>query len=548
MNEPIIVISPQAGFCNRLRAMCSAIFLAEKNNIKIAHMWDGKSFQIQPFNYINIIQNKPFEYFFVNTIPVYSENYKNINICYTEWMPNDAWYQFQSYGQIKLNIKNLKLINNIPYNNINESFLIESALDFLNLSKQDKFNIYSKYFIPNNNFLIHLENIPNDTIAIHIRCNNSFLDYHPKSKINNINFFNFISKIDNNVLLLSDNNEFKNIARKYLKKPLISKYENIEIPDEDKAFLDFLSLSKCKKIYGTFQSSFAEEASNFGNSEYIAITNDMLNKFQLKKKENYDTVVIAILAKDKGHVLSFYLDCILNQTYPKNKIHLYIRTNDNTDNTIEVLNKFVKQHHKQYASTYFDKRSISDELKKYSQHEWNTIRFKILGKIRQESIDYAIKKNAHYFVIDCDNFILPHTLEEMVNMKHLNVIAPMLVTTTAYSNFHYDIDNNGYLKEHEMYLKLLNKEIKGVAEVKVIHCTYFINNSILNKIYYDDNTFRYEYVIFSDCLRKANIPQYLDNRMEYGYITFSETKEQYLEEYNTHFRNMFKDKYTLLIP
>jgi cellulose synthase/poly-beta-1,6-N-acetylglucosamine synthase-like glycosyltransferase len=267
--------------------------------------------------------------------------------------------------------------------------------------------------------------------------------------------------------------------------------------------------------------------------------NDILNKSQLKNKENYDTVVIAILAKDKGHVLPFYLDCILNQTYPKNKIHLYIRTNDNTDNTIEVLNEFVKQHHKQYASTYFDKRSVSDELKKYSQHEWNTTRFKILGKIRQESIDYAIKKNAHYFVIDCDNFILPHTLEKMVNMKHLNVIAPMLVTTTAYSNFHYDIDNNGYLKDHEMYLKILNKEVKGVTEVKVIHCTYFINNSILNKIYYDDNSFRYEYVIFSDCLRKANIPQYLDNRMDYGYITFSETKEQYLEEYNTHFRNMF---------
>ena len=46
-----------------------------------------------------------------------------------------------------------------------------------------------------------------------------------------------------------------------------------------------------------------------------------------------ETIVVAILAKDKAHCLPFYLQCIYNQTFPKKKTHLYIRTNDNNDNT-----------------------------------------------------------------------------------------------------------------------------------------------------------------------------------------------------------------------
>ena len=32
----------------------------------------------------------------------------------------------------------------------------------------------------------------------------------------------------------------------------------------------------------------------------------------------------------------------------------------------------------------------------------------------------------------------------------------------------------------------------------------------------------YEYAIFSDVLRKNNIPRYIDNRENYGFLTFDE--------------------------
>ena len=42
-------------------------------------------------------------------------------------------------------------------------------------------------------------------------------------------------------------------------------------------------------------------------------------------------LVFTILARDKATTLPRFLNCLLNQTYPKKLIHLYIKTNDNID-------------------------------------------------------------------------------------------------------------------------------------------------------------------------------------------------------------------------
>ena len=62
---------------------------------------------------------------------------------------------------------------------------------------------------------------------------------------------------------------------------------------------------------------------------------------------------------------------------------------------------------------------------------------------------------------------------------------------------------------------------------KILRSPCFIANNILDKVSYDDDSYRYEYVIFSDVLRKQKIPQYIDNRKDYGRITFAVTKEEF---------------------
>ena len=56
----------------------------------------------------------------------------------------------------------------------------------------------------------------------------------------------------------------------------------------------------------------------------------------------------------------------------------------------------------------------------------------------------------------------------------------------------------------------------------VVHCTYLVRRDALDQLTYVDETSRFEYVVFSDSARKAQIPQYFDNRQIYGYIAFDE--------------------------
>ena len=262
-----------------------------------------------------------------------------------------------------------------------------------------------------------------------------------------------------------------------------------------------------------------------GNEEertkYWTNTTPVINNIQ----SNH--LVFAILAKNKAAVLPLYLKCLLSQTVSKKQIHLYIRTNDNTDNTTQILQTFVQEHGSKYASVFFDYTNVSSTLTTFKNHEWNPTRFEILGRIRQESVDFAKAKGAHYFVADCDNFFVPNTLDKMLEQVSLGVIAPMLVTKTAYSNYHYDVDANGYLKPHPNYLKVLNRAIMGCVEVKVVHCTYFVAHHQLENVCYDDKSARYEYVIFSDTLRKKGVPQYLDNHQYYGFLTFADTTDEF---------------------
>lgn len=262
-----------------------------------------------------------------------------------------------------------------------------------------------------------------------------------------------------------------------------------------------------------------------------------------------DFVTIAILAKDKAHVLPLYLKCIAGLDYPKNKIHIYIKTNDNTDDTENILHEWVCSNTgsntgaNTYASIYFNSDNVDEILKNYKPHDWNGTRFKILAKIRQDSIEYAIKNNSNYFVVDVDNFVKPDTLINLINADK-PVIGPFLkniVQTSLYSNYHEAIDCNGYYAYSQEYDNIFNQINPNVHKVNVIHCTYYIKNEVLEQISYFDSTEAHEYVIFSRNLRKNNIDQFIDNRQVYGYLTFTDTAEDFVNEYssNESFNKLF---------
>lgn len=243
-----------------------------------------------------------------------------------------------------------------------------------------------------------------------------------------------------------------------------------------------------------------------------------------------ETVTIAILAKDKAHCLPIFLSCIYNQTFPKNRTYLYIRTNNNTDRTKEILDAWVEKVQSEYLDIFYDTEETPEPVQDYKPHQWNPLRFAVLGWLRQDSIRWAQKKGSHYFVADCDNFIIPETLSALLQ-TNLPVVGPLLTTTTTYANFHEKTTPDGYLQPNPEYFFLLYQRFKGLIQVDVIHCTYLIRAEVLsNANYLPDLKGRHEYVIFSEHLRQSGIPQYLDNRKVYGRMTFADTQEQLLDE------------------
>ena len=118
------------------------------------------------------------------------------------------------------------------------------------------------------------------------------------------------------------------------------------------------------------------------------------------------TVFLAILAKQKENVLPLFLKTIWELNYPKDHIVLYVRTNNNTDRTKEILEEWIEGHSAYYKTVLYDGSDIDKNIQQYGVHEWNGERFRALAKIRQESLNVCYDIGCdYYFVVDVDNFI-----------------------------------------------------------------------------------------------------------------------------------------------
>lgn len=231
--------------------------------------------------------------------------------------------------------------------------------------------------------------------------------------------------------------------------------------------------------------------------------------------------MLAILARNKAHVLPFFLHCIDELEYDKQKITLYINTNNNQDNTAELLEHWISDKGSAYREVIFENHEIT-YLSACSPHAWTPERFKVLGAIRNRSMDFATSTNSDfYFVIDCDNFIAPSTLRDLVEHDK-PIIAPMLQAIPNkedyYSNFFCAVDELGYWKSSEEYLAILYGSKVGVFEVPLVHCTYLIQSRHIPELTYIDGTDDYEFVIFSRIARERGIQQYICNEKHFGYV------------------------------
>ena len=254
-------------------------------------------------------------------------------------------------------------------------------------------------------------------------------------------------------------------------------------------------------------------------------------------------VFLALLVKQKEAVLPLFLESLNDWDYPKENIFIYIRTNNNTDNTKQLLEEWIEEYGDKYKGLIYNGEDVPEKVEKYDVHFWNGERFRVLGKIRQESMNQALLTDCdYYFVVDTDNFLFPETLKELVKLD-LPIVAPFLRYAVAlgenadtpveaakreghmsryYSNYHDKVDDFGSIIPEDLYYKILNQEVKGLIECMCVHCTYLIKREYLSELNYLEQSDRWEYMVFSNSARNKGITQYIDNRTIYGVLTLSE--------------------------
>ena len=246
--------------------------------------------------------------------------------------------------------------------------------------------------------------------------------------------------------------------------------------------------------------------------------------------------MFAILARNKEHVLPRYLACVSSLTYSKKQIHLYIRTNNNEDGTEAVLTSWLWEHSLEYASvdflSYQDPVLMDDRS---APHHWvgNIRRLRALAKIREESLNTAREMGVDfYFVCDCDNFIIPRCLSDLISLG-LPIAGPLLLSLTEGDPF-----ANFFLREEEMKdgiciesnLQIISTTDPVPLEVEVVHGTYLVKMSCSEGIGYcfdvDRSVTIWEFICFSASARRASVPQVVERSRYYGYFLHPENQKE----------------------
>jgi hypothetical protein len=261
-------------------------------------------------------------------------------------------------------------------------------------------------------------------------------------------------------------------------------------------------------------------------------------------------VLVHILVKDKEHTLPYYLDTVEQWSYPKDRIVLYVKTNNNQDRSSDILERWIGKVSQLYKKVIFESYDLQPPITQYTTHEWNPARQSIMRSVRTKGFITAVEEGCdYYFTSDVDNFLLPQTLDILVEADR-PVIAPMLKyaydeeeqfgpfpSNSTYSNFDVTVmdcgDTHNITGDFDpFYYAILNRQVVGLFEVGIVHCTYLIRRDVFDRVSYQNgHPEGCEYITFAYNLRVYGIPQVIDNRRVYGCLTAKEENVDYCRAY-----------------
>ncbi|XP_023300463.2 glycosyltransferase 25 family member [Lucilia cuprina] len=258
------------------------------------------------------------------------------------------------------------------------------------------------------------------------------------------------------------------------------------------------------------------------------------------------TVVVALMVRNKAHVLPLFLSYLERQDYPKERMSLWIHSDYNTDNSIEILTEWLQHVEPLYHKVH---KVLDSETQRHqnesSPFDWPRARFEHLISLKEQAKREAKQNWADYiFYLDADVLLTePHTLTHLVELR-LPIVAPMLLSEGLYSNFWCGMSPDYYYLRTDLYQDIYNVNREGIFQVPMIHSAVLISLNYKGSHYltFDRDQFLdqqkndLEYmqtlgpqcrlydgpvddiIVFAISANCSKIPLFITNEIPFGYI------------------------------
>ncbi|XP_074932222.1 LOW QUALITY PROTEIN: procollagen galactosyltransferase 1 [Phalacrocorax aristotelis] len=238
-------------------------------------------------------------------------------------------------------------------------------------------------------------------------------------------------------------------------------------------------------------------------------------------------VAVALLARNAAHALPATLGALERLRHPKERTALWVAVDHSVDNTTALLREWLGRvrglYHRVEWRPLEEPRSYPDEE---GPKHWPPSRYEHVMKLRQAALDSARAIWADYLLfLDADNVLTnPDTLG-LLMAENKTVVAPMLDSRAAYSNFWCGMTAQGYYRRTPAYLPIRRRERRGCFAVPMVHSTFLLDlrkEASRALAFYPprpDYTWAFDdIIVFAFSCRQAEVQMFVCNREVFGFL------------------------------
>ena len=144
---------------------------------------------------------------------------------------------------------------------------------------------------------------------------------------------------------------------------------------------------------------------------------------------NLPKVMIGAPVRDRAWILPRYLDAIYKLDYPRKNISLCFILNDSTDDSKDILFKFMDDHNTEYASISIEEINFGTP-KDIRYNRCSEGIYTSLASLRNELLD-SLNDEDYFFSIDSDIIVPAGALKRLINDKR-DIVAGVILNSNLW--------------------------------------------------------------------------------------------------------------------